>query len=142
MIAALLIGREKSTGFPGKNVFKVLNKHLMEYPLLAAGGSKYIDEIYVSTDSEKIKEVGRKSSERYVNRFKRRMSLALGVSFQESLWPSNMARYFLNFIWMTEDQSLMEAISVIENQFSLEKVLFSNILEISEDNLVCKNSLG
>ncbi|MFX0184895.1 MAG: hypothetical protein ACFE95_17575, partial [Candidatus Hodarchaeota archaeon] len=38
-----------------------------------------------------IKEVGRKSSERYVNRFKRRMSLALGVSFQESLWPSNMA---------------------------------------------------
>jgi hypothetical protein len=86
-----------------------------------------------------IKELGRKSSERYVNRFKRRMSLALGVSYEKSSWPSNLARYFLNFIWMTEDHSLTEAMSVIEERFSLEKVIFSDVLEISEDNLKCKN---
>ncbi|HTY52216.1 MAG TPA: hypothetical protein VMB35_03370, partial [Methanomicrobiales archaeon] len=60
MIAALLIGREGSVGFPGKNVYPVLGRALMEYPLLAAKGSREIDAIYVSTDSPKIKEISRK----------------------------------------------------------------------------------
>lgn len=57
MIAALLLGREGSIGFPGKNTHAVLGRPLMAYPLLAAKNSKYVDEIYVSTDSEKIKKI-------------------------------------------------------------------------------------
>lgn len=57
MIAALLLGREGSVGFPGKNTYSVLGRPLMAYPLLAARNSKYVDEIYVSTDSEKIKKI-------------------------------------------------------------------------------------
>ncbi len=59
MIAALMLGREGSTGFPGKNVYPVLGRPLMAYPLIAARNALHVDEIYVSTDSEKIKEIGR-----------------------------------------------------------------------------------
>lgn len=57
MIAALLLGREGSVGFPGKNTYLVLGRPLMTYPLLAAKNSRYVDEVYVSTDSEKIKKI-------------------------------------------------------------------------------------
>ncbi|HOW53941.1 MAG TPA: hypothetical protein PLR60_04725 [Syntrophorhabdaceae bacterium] len=60
MIAALLLGREGSVGFPGKNLYPVLGKVLMEYPLIAAIRSKGVDEVYVSTDSQKIKDIGAK----------------------------------------------------------------------------------
>jgi len=59
LIVALLIGREGSAGFPGKNIYPILGKPLMEYPLKAAIDAKTIDHVFVSTDSEKIKEIGR-----------------------------------------------------------------------------------
>ena len=59
MIPALLIGREGSVGFPGKNMFPVLGRPLMEYPLLAARASRFVDAIYISTDSPAIREIGR-----------------------------------------------------------------------------------
>ena len=60
MIYAILIGRDKSKGFPGKNLFPVLGRPLMMYPLLAATNTKSIDDVYVSTDSKKIEEISRK----------------------------------------------------------------------------------
>ena len=59
MIVALLLGRAGSKGFPGKNLRTVLGRPLVAYPLLAAGTSKYIEKIYVSTDSEEIMAVAR-----------------------------------------------------------------------------------
>lgn len=58
MIVALLIGREGSIGFPGKNMYPVLGRPLMVYPLLAAKNAKTVDKVYISTDSSKIKEIG------------------------------------------------------------------------------------
>ena len=57
MIAALLLGRDGSTGFPGKNTFPVLGRPMMAYPILAAKHAKYIDRIFVSTDSDRIKKI-------------------------------------------------------------------------------------
>lgn len=59
MIAALLLGREGSRGFPGKNTSLVLGRPMMAYPLLAARHAKSVDEIYVSTDSPKIREIAK-----------------------------------------------------------------------------------
>lgn len=59
MIPALLLGRGGSTGFPGKNLYPVLGRPLMAYPLLAARDSRYVNGIFVSTDSEEIMAVGR-----------------------------------------------------------------------------------
>lgn len=58
MIVALLIGREGSVGFPGKNIYPVLGRPLMVYPLLAAKNAKTVEQVYISTDSSKIKEIG------------------------------------------------------------------------------------
>lgn len=58
MICALLLGREGSTGFPGKNTHPVLGRPLVAYPLMAARDARTVDRIYVSTDSPRLKEIG------------------------------------------------------------------------------------
>ena len=68
MICALMIGREGSTGFPGKNVAPVLGRPLMAYPLLAAQESKHVERSYVSTDSEKIKAIALEYGARTIDR--------------------------------------------------------------------------
>lgn len=68
MITALLLGREGSTGFPGKNTYPVLGRPLMVYPLLAAKNARFVDRVYVSTDSPKIKEIGRQYGAEIINR--------------------------------------------------------------------------
>jgi hypothetical protein len=68
MIYALLLGREGSVGFPGKNVMPILGRPLMVYPLLAALNSKYIDKVFVSTDSPKIKEIALQNSAVVIDR--------------------------------------------------------------------------
>jgi len=52
-----MLGREGSVGFPGKNTYPVFGRPLMAYPLLAARAAKFVDEIYVSTDSDSIKQI-------------------------------------------------------------------------------------
>lgn len=68
MIVALLIGREGSQGFPGKNIKPMLGRPLMAYPILAAKNSKDVEKVYVSTDSEKIKEISRKYGAEVIDR--------------------------------------------------------------------------
>jgi hypothetical protein len=68
MIAALLIGRDGSIGFPGKNTYPVLGKPLMTYPLLAAKRAKNVDKVYSSTDSQRIKEIGREHGAEIIDR--------------------------------------------------------------------------
>jgi len=68
MIVALLIGREGSQGFPGKNIYPILGKPMMEYPLEAATDAKTVDRVYISTDSENIKEIGRKHHASIIDR--------------------------------------------------------------------------
>lgn len=68
MIAALVLGRGGSVGFPGKNTYKVVGRPIMEYPILAAKNTKEIDEIYVSTDSDEIKSIARKNNVNIIDR--------------------------------------------------------------------------
>jgi len=57
MICALLLGRHGSVGFPGKNVYPVLGRPLMAYPLMAARGARSVDRTYVSTDSAALASI-------------------------------------------------------------------------------------
>lgn len=59
MIAALLLGREGSIGFPGKNTYPLLGRPLMVYPMLAAKNARHVDKVYISTDSARYKDIGR-----------------------------------------------------------------------------------
>jgi CMP-N-acetylneuraminic acid synthetase len=58
-IAALLLGRKGSSGFPGKNLYPVLGRPLVAYPLMAVRASRHVDRVYVSTDSPEIMAIGR-----------------------------------------------------------------------------------
>lgn len=68
MIAALLIGRQGSIGFPGKNTYPVMGRALMEYPLLAAMCAQEVDEVYISTDSPDIIRIGEKQGANIIKR--------------------------------------------------------------------------
>lgn len=59
MIAALMIGRAGSTGFPGKNVAPVLGRPLAAYALLASQRSRHVARVYVSTDCPRIAAIAR-----------------------------------------------------------------------------------
>ncbi|MBH05206.1 MAG: cytidylyltransferase [Phycisphaeraceae bacterium] len=68
MIAGLLLGREGSVGFPGKNLYPVLGRPMMTYPLMAALQARHVDEVYVSTDSERIKGIATSCGARVIER--------------------------------------------------------------------------
>ena len=68
MICALLIGRDGSTGFPGKNVTPLLGRPLVAYPLIAAQECEMIGRTYISTDSSKIKSVAREYGATVIDR--------------------------------------------------------------------------
>jgi hypothetical protein len=59
MIPAILIGRESENDFTGKNVIPIYGRPIMAYPLLAAMNSVYVDEVYVMTNSEYVKDITR-----------------------------------------------------------------------------------
>jgi CMP-N-acetylneuraminic acid synthetase len=68
MIIAIMIGRAGSKGFPGKNTKKILGRGICEYPLIAAKKSKFIEEIFISTDCPKITRIGKKYTKKFIKR--------------------------------------------------------------------------
>jgi CMP-N-acetylneuraminic acid synthetase len=56
-IVALLLGREGSVGFPNKNIYPIMGRPMMVYPMLAASKCKYVSDVFLSTDSERMKEI-------------------------------------------------------------------------------------
>ena len=68
MIAALLLGRKGSSGFPGKNTYSVLGRPLCSYPLLSAKYCKSVDIVYVSTDDEDIMAIAEEHGARIIIR--------------------------------------------------------------------------
>jgi CMP-N-acetylneuraminic acid synthetase len=67
-VCALMIGREGSVGFPGKNLTTVLGRPLAEYPLLAAKASRFVDRLYVSTDSPRLMALAERHGAELISR--------------------------------------------------------------------------
>ncbi len=51
---AIILGRKGSKGLPGKNTMQVLGRPISHYSMMAAINSKYISDIFVSTDDMEI----------------------------------------------------------------------------------------
>ena len=66
-----MMGRAGSSGFPNKNIKKVLGRRLFEYPLIACKSSKYIDKIFVTTDCPVITQVSKKYGAIHIKRPKK-----------------------------------------------------------------------
>ena len=70
-IIALMIGKKISYGIPGKNIKKIQNKHLFEFPLISARSTGMIDQLYISTDCPVIKKFSKKYNPKLINRPKK-----------------------------------------------------------------------
>jgi len=68
IVCALMIGRKNSVGFPGKNVYPVLGRPLAVYPLMAAKNSRYIERLFVSTDSPEIMAIAEEQNAELIER--------------------------------------------------------------------------
>ncbi|MBI1911081.1 MAG: cytidylyltransferase [Deltaproteobacteria bacterium] len=68
MIIAILIGRKGSKGLPDKNVYPVLGKPSAYYPIKAAMDCPEIERTYISTDDEKLVELGEKNGAEIIQR--------------------------------------------------------------------------
>lgn len=56
-VLALIPARGGSKGIKDKNIYDINGKPLIAYSIIAAQNSKYVDDVVITTDSEKIKEV-------------------------------------------------------------------------------------
>lgn len=68
MNIALLTGRGGSVSLPDKNVLPVLGRPMMAYPAIMAKQAKLIDDVYLSTDGEALKAVGRQLGIKIIDR--------------------------------------------------------------------------
>lgn len=59
MVVALITGRGGSRSIKDKNIYPVLGRPLLAYPIIASKNSKLIDDIYFTTDSEKLANTAR-----------------------------------------------------------------------------------
>lgn len=60
-ILAVVPARSGSKRLPGKNTLLLAGKPLINWTIEAAGSSKYIDKVIVSTDSDKIRQIALKA---------------------------------------------------------------------------------
>ena len=65
---ALLCGRGGSVSVRDKNLYPVLGRPMMMYPLLAAKAAKHVDETFLSTDSERMKALARENGVSVIDR--------------------------------------------------------------------------
>ena len=68
MIAALILGRKGSAGFPGKNIYPVLGRPLAFYPMSAAINSKSVESVFISTDDKDLMELARQNDIEVIER--------------------------------------------------------------------------
>jgi hypothetical protein len=68
MIAALLLGRKRSLGFPGKNIFPLLGRPMAIYPMRAARDATLVDTGYMSTDDERLMVLAREEGFEVIER--------------------------------------------------------------------------
>ena len=70
MNIGLVIGKKNSVGIPGKNLKKILGRPSAEYAFIAAKYSR-LDQIFVSTDCNKIIKIAKKYNSKIINRPKK-----------------------------------------------------------------------
>ena len=69
--------KKRECGFP-KNVLNILGRPLAAYPLIAASESKYVDQVFLSTDCDALKSIGTEYGAAHIERPPELASMTLG----------------------------------------------------------------
>ena len=64
-ILCVIPARKNSQGLKNKNIQKIKNKPLIFFPISAALKSKYIDKIYVNSDSKEILKIAKTARRKF-----------------------------------------------------------------------------
>ena len=68
MVIAIVIGRGGSKGMPGKNSY-IINRHpMMAYPIMAARDCDQVDEVFFSTEDDKLKDIAKEYGASIIDR--------------------------------------------------------------------------
>lgn len=129
MIVALMIGRKGSTGFPNKNVLKVLGKHLCEYPMIAAKKTKKIERIFISTDCPKIKKITKKYNPTFLHRPK---NLNTKAALGENVFKDGYLR--IKKILREENKKCDLIVLLMANAGTINSTLLNKGINILEKN--------
>lgn len=68
MNAVLILAKEGSIGLPGKNIWKIKDRRLLEWAVIEAKESKSVNKIFVSTNGEKTAEIARAAGAEVITR--------------------------------------------------------------------------
>lgn len=82
MNIVLIMAKEGSIGLPGKNIWKIQNRSLLEWAIDDAKKSRMVDKIYVSTNGKSTGEIARQSGAELIMR---NDELAKNEKFMESV---------------------------------------------------------
>ncbi len=120
-ILALICARGDSKGLPNKNILPCAGKPLISWSIEAALGSKYIDEVIVSSDCEKILSISRQYGARIP--FKRPDHLA-----NDTAGIAAVAAHTLE--WLTNEEGktfdvliLLQATSPLRNSSHIDEAI-------------------
>jgi len=97
MNIAIIPARGGSVGIPGKNIIDVAGKPLIAWSIEQAKAATLVDDVFVSTDDEKIAEVSRKYGAKVIDR------------------PAELASSTAK-----SEDALIHAIGVIEKEHNIE----------------------
>ena len=121
-ILAIIPARGGSKGLPWKNIRQLLGKPLIAWTIEQAKRSKFIDEIFVSTDSEEIAKVSKEFG--VMVPFMRPDSLATDVASSMDVVSHVIAHYeknnlFFDFIILLEPTSPLRKDNDIDSSIEL-----------------------
>jgi N-acylneuraminate cytidylyltransferase len=124
-IIAIIPARGGSKGIPKKNIKLLNNKPLVVYSILNALQSKYIDEVFVSTDDKAIALIAEQYGAKVINRPK---SLSSDTSTSESALRHAVQE--IEKIGMKIDLVVfLQATSPIREKYDLDKAIEKFIKE-------------
>ncbi len=68
MNVVLIMAKEGSFGLPGKNIWKIKGRSLLEWTILDAKKSKTVDKVFVSTNGKKTARIAKKAGAEIIMR--------------------------------------------------------------------------
>jgi len=125
---ALLLGRKGSKGLPGKNTMRIFEKPISHYSIMAALKSKYVSDIYLSTDDNKIKDDASEFDVKIIDR-------PLELCTDEALFEDALIHGYEEIIKRRKNKPDMVVILMC-NVVTVDSMLIDNAIEalIKDDN--------
>ena len=129
-ILAIITARGGSKGLPGKNIKSLLGKPLIGWTIEQAKACKYIDEIFISTDSKEIADISEQFGVLVPSLRPPELALDTSSSMDVIMYTINTLKKKYDYI------ILLEPTSPLRKKDELNKIVEQIIDNIDADGLI------